>query len=218
MHRVQPEFFYHDRNCFSKDLSQRFSELVLVIRYPEIYLFHEYASNSEQVIYIFSCTSASMLIIDTCSWNKIKRLEADNVIFLKDFFYEGDLHATHELVKEYSHYLENYLDFSRFTIQPVNLQSYHDLTERELDDADLSIIALARMDENTTVICDDGAEMDVLHFFHVKAFKVSEYMLWLVENDLIRKNDGNRVVKKLREWKNIDEHAKKRVLQEINLA
>jgi hypothetical protein len=159
-----------------------------------------------------------MLVIDTCSWNKIQRLEAENVILLKDFFYESDLHATHELMTEYSRYLQDYLDFKRFTIKPVKLESFKNLTEKELDDADLSIIALARTDERAVVICDDGAEIDILHFFHVKSFKMSEYMLWLVKNDLIKKNDGNRVVKKLREWQNIDEHARKRVMQAINLA
>ncbi len=159
-----------------------------------------------------------MLIIDTCSWHKIQRLEREGVILLKDFFYETDLHATHELVKEYLHYLKEYLDLSKFTIQPVQLEAYHDLTKKSLDDADLSIIALSRKNANAVVICDDGAETDILHFFHVKAFRISEYMLWLVKNDFIRKNDGNKVVKKLREWKNIDEHSKKRVLQEINMA
>ncbi len=158
-----------------------------------------------------------MHIIDTCSWHKIQRLEIDGVIHLKEYFYESDLHATHELVKEYEHYLLDYLDLSRFTIRPVKLQAYQDLTEKTLDDADLSIIALARMDEKAVVICDDGAEMDILHFFHVKALKISEYMLWLEENGLIRKNEGYRVVKKLREWKNIDEHSKKQLLQDINL-
>ncbi len=158
-----------------------------------------------------------MYIIDTCSWHKIQRLETDGVIHLKEYFYESDLHATHELVKEYEHYLADYLDLSKFTIRPVKLQVYQDLTEKTLDDTDLSIIALARMDEKTVVICDDGAEMDILHFFHVKALKISEYMLWLVENGLIRKNDGNRVVKKLREWRNIDEHSKKQLFQDINL-
>ncbi|MEX2684235.1 MAG: hypothetical protein Q6373_021875 [Candidatus Sigynarchaeota archaeon] len=157
-----------------------------------------------------------MHVIDTCSWHKIERLEKEGIIYLKDFFYESDLHATHELVKEYKHYLADYLDLSKFTIRPVKLQTYQDLTDKTLDDADLSIIALARAEENAVVICDDGAEMDILHFFHVKAFKISEYALWLVENGMIRKNDGNRVVKALREWKNIDEHSKKHLLEVIN--
>ncbi len=121
-----------------------------------------------------------MLIIDTCSWHKIQRLEREGVILLKDFFYETDLHATHELVKEYLHYLKEYLDLSKFTIQPVQLEAYHDLTKKSLDDADLSIIALSRKNANAVVICDDGAETDILHFFHVKAFRISEYMLWLI--------------------------------------
>nr|MDO8109660.1 hypothetical protein [Candidatus Sigynarchaeota archaeon] len=159
-----------------------------------------------------------MLVIDTCTWLKIKRLEEEAVILLKDFFYESNLQATHELVAEYKRYLENYLELTKFTIQPVKLESYHDLTDKTLDDADLSIIALARSKENVIVLSDDGAELDVLHFFHVKAFKLSEYMLWLVENDFTNKNSGNKVVKKLREWRNIDQHALKRIMEEINKA
>ena len=100
----------------------------------------------------------------------------------------------------------------------MTLQAYYDLTEKILDDADLSIIALARAVDNAVVICDDGAEMDILQFFHVKSFSLSEYMLWLVDHDFILKNDGNRVVKEMRQWKNIGEHAKKQILREINLA
>ena len=159
-----------------------------------------------------------MLVIDTCSWLKIRRLEKERVLYLMELLKEADLHATHELVKEYRHYLKDYLDLDIFTIIPVRSEPFYDLTTKALDEADLSIIALARGKENAVVICDDGAQLEILHFFHVKAFKVSEYMLWLVENDIVSKNVANRVVKKLREWRNISEHARRTVMDAINLA
>lgn len=159
-----------------------------------------------------------MLVIDTCSWLKIRRLEQERVLILMDLFKEANLHATHELAREYKHYLNDYLDESIFTINPVRLEFFREFTGKQLDDADLSIIALARGSENAIVISDDGAELEILHFFHVNAFKLSDYMLWLVEHGVIRKNTANRVVKRLREWKNIGEHATRRVLAEINQA
>ena len=163
-----------------------------------------------------------MIIIDTCSWLKIQALENDKVLILKDLLYASDLWATHQLIVEYKYYLKDFIDYSKISIQAVAIDKLSKFSEKKLDDADLSIIEFARRnmaaEKNITVICDDGAESIVLRAFGITAFQLSEYILFLVKASIIKKNQANKVIKKLREYKNIREKKKEDLLYKINIA
>jgi len=155
------------------------------------------------------------LILDTCSWLKVRKLENEKIICLKKLIYETDLWLTHELQTELKYYLSNYLDFKNFSIQKISIQKLSNFTEKELDPADLSLIEFGRQNLNCIVICDDGATLQVLDIFNVKCFQLSEFIYFLVKNDILKKNQAIKSVKKLREWKNIRENKKKLILTKI---
>ncbi|HME55468.1 MAG TPA: hypothetical protein VKM55_24900 [Candidatus Lokiarchaeia archaeon] len=159
-----------------------------------------------------------MLIIDTCSWLKIKYLENDNVLRLKNLMYESDLWATHQLITECKYHLNDYIDYSRISIQTVAIDKLKKYSEKKLDDADLSIIEFARKNHDAVVICDDGAQSIVLRAFGITTFQLSEYMLFLVNAGIIKKNQANKVIKKLRAYKNIKEKEKEKLFKKINIA
>ncbi|MHA1314606.1 MAG: hypothetical protein ACTSRB_11925 [Candidatus Helarchaeota archaeon] len=158
-----------------------------------------------------------MLIIDTCSWLKIRELDDNNILKLKELIYQSNLWATHELVKEYSHYLKDYLDFNKFSIQSVKIEKVELFFEKELDPADLSIIEFGRKYKNATVISNDGAELLILDWFKVKSFQLSEFIFFLVKESLLKKREALNAIKKLRTWRDIKEKKMKRILNEINL-
>jgi len=155
------------------------------------------------------------LILDTCSWLKVQKLDNEKTITLKNLLYETDLWLTHELQTELKYYLSNYLDFQNFSIQKVSIQKLSDFTEKELDPADLSLIEFGKQNPNCIVICDDGATLQVLDIFNVKCFQLSEFIFFLVKNDIVKKNKAIKSVKKLREWKNIRENKKKYLISKI---
>lgn len=159
-----------------------------------------------------------MLIIDTCSWLNIKLLEESKTLSLKEFIYANDPWATHQLIAEFKHYLTDYIDFSCLSIQTTAIDRLKSYAEKTLDDADLSIIAFGRANQRSFVICDDGAELEILNAFHVRSARLSEYLLFLVGQGLLRKNDANRAIKMLRQVKNIKEKDKTRLMQKINTA
>ena len=155
------------------------------------------------------------LIVDTCSWLKVQKLDNEKIIRLKNLLYEADLWLTHELQTELRYYLSDYLDFKNFSIQKVSIQKLSAFTEKELDLADLSIIQFGRQNPNCIVISDDGAALNVLDIFKIKCFQISEFIFFLVKNDLLKKNQAIRSVKKLRTWKNIREKKKKKLISKI---
>ena len=159
-----------------------------------------------------------MLIIDTCSWLKIKYIENDKVLMLKTLMYESDLWATHQLITEYKYHLKDYIDYSRISVQTVTIDKLRNYSEKKLDDADLSIIEFARKNNNAVVICDDGAQSIVLRAFKITTYQLSEYMLFLVNTGIIKKNQANKVINKLREYQNIKEKEREKLFKEINLA
>ena len=155
------------------------------------------------------------LILDTCSWLKVQKLDHEKIITLKNLLYKTDLWVTHELQTELRYYLSDYLDFQCFSIQKVSIQKLSNFTEKELDPADLSLIEFGRQNPNCIVICDDGATLQVLDIFNIKCFQLSEFIFFLVRNDLLKKNNAIRSVKKLREWKNIRENKKRIIISRI---
>ncbi len=159
-----------------------------------------------------------MLILDTCSWLKIKLLDDTNTLSLKQLIYSNDPWATHQLIAELKYYLKDYLDYTRLSIQSIEIDKYQEYSEKELDDADLSIIGLGQMNTRSFVISDDHPELEVLNAFNVRCGRLSEYLLFLVREGLLRKNDANRAIKKLRQVRNIKEKDKDRLMQKINLA
>ncbi|NVM01352.1 MAG: hypothetical protein HWN67_03395 [Candidatus Helarchaeota archaeon] len=158
-----------------------------------------------------------MLIIDTCSWLKIRYLEESGVLRIKDLIYESDLWTTHELAKEYEYYLKDYLDLKRFSIQSLKFQKLEKFIDKELDPADLSIIEFGRKNDKALIISDDGAELVILNLFHLKAFQLSEFILFLVNQNILKKTEAINSIKHLRKWRNIKEKKKKKLLREINL-
>ncbi|MEX2680564.1 MAG: hypothetical protein Q6373_003135 [Candidatus Sigynarchaeota archaeon] len=158
-----------------------------------------------------------MLILDTCSWLKIKMLDESNTLSLKQLIYANDPYATHQLITELRHYLKDYIDYTKLSIQRIDIDKYKTYSEKELDDADLSIIGLGRMNPRSFVISDDHPELEVLNAFNIRCGRLSEYLLFLVKENLLRKNDANRAIKKLRQMKNIKEKEKNRLMQKINL-
>jgi hypothetical protein len=155
--------------------------------------------------------------MDTCSWLKVRGLEEANVINLKFLFYESDLWATHELAEELKYHLQDFLDLGHFSIQTVKLIQLETFTEKELDPADLSIIEFGRKHPGVVVISDDGAELEVLHLFKTRCFRLSEYLLFLVEKGILRKRDATRAITQLRAWQNIPEKTKKKLLAKLNM-
>ncbi|MHA1299668.1 MAG: hypothetical protein ACTSO9_09555 [Candidatus Helarchaeota archaeon] len=158
-----------------------------------------------------------MLIIDTCSWLKIRYLEELNVIKLKDLIYESELWTTHELVKEYKYYLKDFLELEKFSIQSVKFQKLEKFIDKELDPADLSIIEFGRKNNDALIISDDGAELAILNLFHLKAFQLSEFIVFLVNQNILKKTEAINSIKHLRKWRNIKERKKKKLLSMINL-
>ncbi|MHA1729117.1 MAG: hypothetical protein ACTSWY_10335 [Promethearchaeota archaeon] len=158
-----------------------------------------------------------MLIIDTCSWLKIQELEEKKVLNIKILIYESDLWATHELIKEYHHFLDNYLDFKKFSILSIEIDKLKGFIEEDLDDADLSIIEFGRENPDTIIITDDGPELTVSSLYNLKSFQLSEFLLFLLKNDILKKNEAIRSIKKLLSWKNIKKKKKKKLLKLINL-
>nr|MDO8087701.1 hypothetical protein [Candidatus Sigynarchaeum springense] len=159
-----------------------------------------------------------MLILDTCSWLKIKLLDESNTVSLKQLIYANDPYATHQLITELKYYLKDYIDYTKLSIQAIEIDKYKAYSEKKLDDADLSIIGLGRMNPRAFVISDDHPELEALNAFNVRCGRLSEYLLFLVKVDLLKKNDANRAIKKLRQVKNIKEKDKDRLLQKINIA
>lgn len=158
------------------------------------------------------------LILDTCSWLKVRKLDWEKIITLKNLLYETDLWATHEIQIELQYYLSDYLDLRNFSIQKVSLHKLSMFTEKELDSADLSLIEFGRQNPNCIVVCDDGAALQMLDMFNIQCFQLSEFIFFLVKNDLLKKNQAIKSVKKLRDWKNIKENKKKHLLSKINAA
>ena len=158
-----------------------------------------------------------MLIIDTCSWLKIRYLENSNILKIKEIIYESDLWTTHELAKEYEYYLKDYLDLKHFSIHSVKLEQLEKLIDKELDAADLSIIEFGRKNNNAIIISDDGAELTVLNLLDLKAFQVSDFLLFLAKQNILKKTDVINSIKQLRNWRNIKEKKKKKLLEQINL-
>lgn len=158
-----------------------------------------------------------MLIIDTCSWLKIRYLEESDIIKIKNLIYESDLWTTHELAKEYDYYLKDYLDLNNFSIQSVKIEKLEQFTDKELDEADLSIIEFGRKNLNALIISDDGAELSILNLFHLKSFQLSEFLLFLVNQNILKKKEAINAIKQLREWHNIKEKKKKHLINRINL-
>ena len=122
------------------------------------------------------------LIVDTCSWLKVQKLDNEKIIRLKNLLYEADLWLTHELQTELRYYLSDYLDFKNFSIQKVSIQKLSAFTEKELDLADLSIIQFGRQNPNCIVISDDGAALNVLDIFKIKCFQISEFIFDQISN------------------------------------
>jgi hypothetical protein len=158
------------------------------------------------------------LILDTCSWLKVRKLDWEKIITLKNLLYETDLWATHEIQTELQYYLSDYLDLRNFSIQKVSLHELSMFTEKELDSADLSLIEFGRQNPNCIVVCDDGAALQMLDMFNIQCFQLSEFIFFLVKNDILKKNQAIKSVKKLRDWKNIKENKKKHLLSKINAA
>jgi hypothetical protein len=159
-----------------------------------------------------------MLIIDTCSWFKIRHLKEINLLDLLPIMNQSDLWSTHELLVEYHHFLEEFLDFSKFSILSVNLTFVRDYTEEELDDADLSLLEFGRRNPQAVVISDDEDALMICKFFKIRCFQLSEFLLFLVNQDIISKREAYHSIRQLRDWNNIGkQHFKslKHQLQEI---
>jgi len=85
----------------------------------------------------------------------------------------------------------------------VNLTFVRAFTENELDDADLSIIEFGRRNPQALVISEDADLLMMCHLFRLKGFQLSEFLLFLVNQDLLSKRDAYNSIKQLRAWKNI---------------
>ena len=144
-----------------------------------------------------------MLILDTCSWFKVRHLKEIKILDLLPIIYQSNLWSTHELLFEYRHFLEGFLDFSKFSILSVNLTFVRDCTEKELDDADLSLIEFGRRNPQAVIICDDDDTLICCKFFKIKCFQLSEFLLFLVSQDVISKREAYHSIKPLRDWNNI---------------
>ncbi len=159
-----------------------------------------------------------MLVLDTCSLLKVKLLYDLQIVDLRDLIYSSEPWTTHQLLAEYKHYLSGFIDIDRFSIQAVDTGHLNAYIERKLDDADVSIIKFVQKHPASTIISDDGALLAILRSLQKSCFQLSEYMLFLVTHDVIRKREANRVVKTLREYCNIKERKMELLLDAINLA
>ena len=144
-------------------------------------------------------------------------MEESNILRIRELIYESDLWTTHELIKEYEYYIKEFLDIKKFSVQSVKIKKLEQFTEKELDAADLSIIEFGRINKDALIISDDGAELAILNLFNLKSFQLSEFLLILVKQEIIRKKEVIKAIKKLREWRNIKEKKKKQILNQINL-
>jgi hypothetical protein len=156
------------------------------------------------------------VIIDTCSWLKIRYLDQEDLLDLKPILYSCELWMTHELHKELIYHLGDYLNYTMFSIKNVKIDRLKEFTDKSLDDADLSIIKFCRDNPNTIAISDDGLALKILKMFKIKSFQLSEFIFFLVKEDLISKKLAIKSIKSLRNWKNIKEKKKDTLIDDIN--
>ncbi len=159
-----------------------------------------------------------MLILDTCSWLKVRGFKEIKLINLLPIIYQSDLWATHELLSEYQYFLGAFLDFSKFSILSVDITFVRDFTEKQLDDADLSIIEFGRRNPQALIISDDQGVLMSCRLFKIRYLQISEFLLFLTHQNILTKRETYHSITKLREWNNIGKkHFKmlKATLQEI---
>ncbi len=156
------------------------------------------------------------VMLDTCSWLKVQRIESEKIIDLRPLLYAMRLWATHELVAELKYYMADYLDISRFSIKHVQLERFSSLTDKELDPADLSIIAFGREHAGSIIISDDGCELAILQFFNVRCFQLSEFLVTLATMDVMKKHDAYKSIRVLRNARNIKERKMKALHARLN--
>ncbi len=159
-----------------------------------------------------------MIILDTCSWFKVLALQKSQVFDFLPILYQGDLWATHELMKEYRYFLEDFLDLSKFSILSVDITFMRGFVEKEIDDADLSIIEFGRRNPHAAIISDDGDALNNCYLFNSLSFQLADFALWLAAESVITKREAYHIIKALRDSKNIQKsHHQKlnRRLQEI---
>ncbi len=156
-----------------------------------------------------------MIILDTCSWFKVRALQKSHVFDFLPILYQSDLWATHELLEEYRYHLKEFLDYSKFSILSVDITFMRKFVGSPLDAADLSLIEFGRRNPQAAVISDDGDALSNCYLFNSLSFQLADFVLWLASQSVITKREAYHIVKTLREWKNIQKSHHNKLSQQL---
>ncbi len=156
-----------------------------------------------------------MIILDTCSWFKVRSLQKSQVSDLLPILYQSDLWATHELLKEYRYHLKDFLDLSKLSVLHVDITFMREFVGAPLDAADLSLIEFGRRNPHAAIISDDGDALSNCYLFNSLSFQLADFALWLASQSVISKREAYHIIKKLCEWKNIQKSHHNKLSQQL---
>jgi len=153
-----------------------------------------------------------MIGIDTCTWFKIFRLK-DKVIDILDVIKDRKikLFFTHDLVTEVTNYFpELEREISHFPVLP----RLEKKLEYDIDPADLSLIEYS-LQRDYLVITEDPEMRTIGYANKLKVISLGEFIVYLVENDILNKTTGYRIIRFLRGVKNLGKREFKRMKKEV---
>jgi len=153
-----------------------------------------------------------MIGIDTCTWFKIFRLKGEAISIL-DIIKKRKikLFFTHDLVAELTNYFpELEKEVSHFPILP----RLEKKLEYDLDLADLSLLEYS-LQKDYLVITEDPEMRTIGYANKLKVISLGEFIVYLVENDILNKTTGYRIIKFLRGVKNLGKREFKRMKKEV---
>ncbi|MHA1732674.1 MAG: hypothetical protein ACTSU5_12085 [Promethearchaeota archaeon] len=149
------------------------------------------------------------LLVDTCTWLKIDKLQSRNKYDHRDFYSLATLHVTHDVVDELIHYGCNSWKREKTRAIPIGNEAiFREALDLNFDTADASILSNGTKDDNLVIVSEDRALLKFAEMYKFSAVQLID-LFRLFTPEHFSKRDLYNLTKALRELRNITKKKEK---------
>ena len=152
------------------------------------------------------------LLVDTFSWKKFDML-SENDLFDISYLYEwAAINITHEVGKEIRHFKLNSCLFNQVKILPIlNRAVYQDARDLGFDIADSEVVSNGQKSLDLIIVSEDRPLLKFAMAYSFSIIQVADMFKLFTQVNLLEKRDLTKIVRFLREKRNISEKKRKQI-------